>query len=114
MSSGVAPTIVVSSWSVHRALGIFHPNAPDNDVFGPAEDRWGTPQLSLYDLPKAIARRGIHHLQLCHFHLGSCEPGYLGELRAAIADAGVTLSTLLIDDATSRIRPTASVIANGS
>jgi sugar phosphate isomerase/epimerase len=92
------PVIAVSSWSVHRALGIFHPNAPDNDIFGKAEERWGTPQLSLLDLPQATAVRGIRRLQICHFHLASREPAYLREVRAAISDAGVTLSTLLIDD----------------
>jgi sugar phosphate isomerase/epimerase len=92
------PVIAVSSWSVHRALGIFHPNAPGNDVFGDAEEKWGAPQLSLFDLPQAIAERGIRHLQICHFHLASRDAAYLREVRAAIADAGVTLSTLLIDD----------------
>lgn len=92
------PAIAVSSWSVHRALGIFHPNAPGNDVFGKAEEKWGVPRLSIMELPDAIARRGIDRLQLCHFHLESREPSYLAEVRAAIEDAGVTLSTLLIDD----------------
>jgi sugar phosphate isomerase/epimerase len=92
------PVIAVSSWSVHRALGIFHPNAPGNDVFGKPEEKWGKPQLSIMDLPGAIARRGIDHLQLCHFHLESRDQTYLGEVRAAIEVAGVTLSTLLIDD----------------
>ena len=36
-----APTIAVSSWSVHRALGIFHPNAPGNDVAGRAAGEMG-------------------------------------------------------------------------
>src|SRR6185436_2722942 len=93
-----APVIAVSSWSVHRALGVFHPNAPGNDVFGDAEEKWGSPQILLLDLPAAIAERGIHHLQICHFHLASRDAAYLREVRAAIADAGVTLSTLLIDD----------------
>ena len=91
MPNETSPTIAVSSWSVHRALGIFHPNAPGNDVPGEAEEKWGTPTLSLMDLPKAIADRGIDHLQLCHFHLESRDPSYLAEVRAAIADAGVTL-----------------------
>lgn len=69
-----APVIAMSSWSVHRALGIFHPNAPGNDIFGHAEEKWGAPELSLLDLPQAIAERGIRHLQICHFHLASREP----------------------------------------
>lgn len=93
-----APVIAVSSWSVHRALGIFYPNAPGNDVFGEPEEKWGPAQLPLMELPGEVARRGIHNLQLCHFHLASRDPVYLAEMRAAIAEAGVTLSTLLIDD----------------
>jgi len=94
----IAPTIAVSSWSVHRALGIFHPNAPGNDVPGNAEPRWGPGELPLMELPKAAAKRGIDHLQIVHFHLESRDSAYLGEVRAALSDAGVTLSTLLIDD----------------
>lgn len=92
------PVIAVSSWSVHRALGIFHPNAPANDVFGEPEERWGPAKLDIMDLPEEIARRGISSLQLCHFHLASREPSYLREMRSAAADAGVAISTLLIDD----------------
>jgi sugar phosphate isomerase/epimerase len=92
------PVIAVSSWSVHRALGIFHPNAPANDTFGKPEARWGKPQLSIMELPDAVSRRGIDRLQICHFHLESRDPIYLAEVRAAIDGAGVTLSTLLIDD----------------
>lgn len=98
MTSETAPVIAISSWSVHRALGLFHPNSPEYDVFGEAEEKWGRPQLGIMELPEAIARRNIHHLQLCHFHLESRDPVYLREVRAAAADAGVTLSTLLIDD----------------
>jgi sugar phosphate isomerase/epimerase len=98
MPREAAPVIAVSSWSVHRALGIFHPNSPADDAFGEAQEKWGKPQLGIMDLPEAISRRGIGHLQLCHFHLESRDPAYLGEVRAAIADARVTLSTLLIDD----------------
>jgi len=98
MTNQSAPVIAVSSWSVHRALGLSHPNSPERDIFGEAEEKWGRPQLDILELPEAIARRGIHHLQLCHFHLESRDPVYLREVRAAATDAGVTLSTLLIDD----------------
>lgn len=98
MPKETSPVIAVSSWSVHRALGVFHPNAPGHDVAGEAEEKWGVPALSLMELPQAVAARGIDHLQICHFHLESRDPAYLGEVRAALADAGVTLSTLLIDD----------------
>lgn len=98
MPAEPSPTIAVSSWSVHRALGIFHPNAPGNDVAGQAEPRWGRGTLSLMELPEATAKRGINQLQICHFHLERRDPVYLGEVRAALSDAGVALSTLLIDN----------------
>jgi sugar phosphate isomerase/epimerase len=92
------PKIALSSWSVHRALGLFHPNAPGNDVPGRPEPKWGPGTLLLMELSAEMARRGIDRLQICHFHLESRDPAYLGEVRATIADAGVTLQTLLIDD----------------
>src|SRR5258706_13604762 len=98
MPANHSPTIAISSWSVHRALGIMYPNAPGNDVAADPEPKWGAGTLSLVDLPAAIARRGIDHLQICHFHLASRDRDYLGEVLAALKDAGVTLATLLIDN----------------
>ena len=92
------PTIAVSSWSVHRALGVTYPNAPENDVFAEAEATFGPGDMSLMELPARIAERGIDRLEICHFHLQSRDPAYLGEVRAALADAGVTLQSLLIDN----------------
>ncbi len=90
--------LALSSWSVHRALGIRYPNAPGNDVAGPAETAWGPGEISLLDLPREAARIGINRMHICHFHLMSRDPAYLAEVRAALADAGVVLETLLIDD----------------
>jgi sugar phosphate isomerase/epimerase len=53
--------------------------------------------LSLLELPDRLAEFGIHTLEICHFHLPSRDPGYLAELRAALAAAGVELFSLLID-----------------
>ena len=39
--------------------------------------------LALLDLPSRIAQRGIHALEICHFHLPSTTPAYLAELKAA-------------------------------
>ena len=93
-----SPVLAVSSWSVHRALGIRYPNAPANDVVAPAEETWGPGKLTLMELPRAVAEMGIDRLHICHFHLASRDPAYLAEVRAALADAGVSLETLLIDD----------------
>ncbi|MEZ0164497.1 hypothetical protein AB2L27_06940 [Kineococcus sp. LSe6-4] len=37
-------------------------------------------------------------MQLCHFHLPHRDAGYLGGLGAALAEAGVELDALLVDD----------------
>jgi sugar phosphate isomerase/epimerase len=52
---------------------------------------------ALLQLPAELARRGYRTLQLCHFHLPTRDAGYLAELRAALADAGVDLDALLLD-----------------
>ena len=96
--SANSPILAVSSWSVHRALGIKYPNAPGNDVAAPAEAVWGPGELTLLELPAAVAKMGIDRLHICHFHLASRDPAYLGEVRAALDDARVGLETLLIDD----------------
>lgn len=54
--------------------------------------------LPLLDLPAQLRVRGYRTVQLCHFHLPHRDAGYLGELRAALAEAGVALDALLVDD----------------
>ncbi|GAB3758260.1 sugar phosphate isomerase/epimerase family protein [Microlunatus parietis] len=86
----------VSSWSLHRTLGSYHSGSA-----APADPEQFTPQasgLSLLDLPAALRRHGYDTVQLCHFHLPSRDPGYLAELRSALADASITLDALLVDD----------------
>jgi sugar phosphate isomerase/epimerase len=91
-----SPVIAVSSWSLHRAIGRAWWDAPDGaDADKPA---WGAGTLPILDLPAAVARHGIRRLQLCHFHVAHRERSWLEEFRAALADAGVMLQTLLIDD----------------
>ena len=96
MPAARIPTIAVSSWSVHRTIGLSWWDSPN----APAErkEAWGAGDLAILDLPAAAARHGIRQLHLCHFHVESRDQPWLGEFRAALADAGVTLSMLLIDD----------------
>jgi sugar phosphate isomerase/epimerase len=54
-------------------------------------------ELTLLELPAAVAAQGIHTLEVCHFHFPSVEQTYLTEFRAALAGAGVELFSLLID-----------------
>ncbi len=88
----------VSTWSLHRTLGRF--TGPNSAFTGgrfidaePSPDR-----LSLLELPAVLQQRGYGAVQICHFHLPSRSPAYLGELRAALNDSGVELEALLIDD----------------
>lgn len=53
--------------------------------------------LPLEELPAQMAAHDISLLELCHFHLASCEPAYLQRIRRALDAAGVELFTLLID-----------------
>lgn len=83
--------LAVSTWSLHRTLG-------RPAVYGPGQ-RLAPAQggLPLLELPAQLARVGIHTLEICHFHLPSADPGYLAEVRGALADAGVELFSLLVD-----------------
>ena len=89
--------ISVSSWSLHRHLGRPQIYGVESGQTIPIEthnqgDFW------LLELPGKIASFGIHTLEICHFHLPSLDPGYLSELRQAMAAAGVELFSLLVDD----------------
>jgi sugar phosphate isomerase/epimerase len=55
-------------------------------------------RMPLLDLPEQLRARGYRTVQLCHFHLPHRDDGYLGELRSALAAAGVQLDALLVDD----------------
>jgi len=82
----------VSTWSVHELLG----NLP---ITGPADPPNGMASsgLPLVELPRAIAERGIHTLEICHFHLTSTDDNALSELRNSLEEAGIELWSLLID-----------------
>lgn len=87
----------VSTWSLDRTLGSFRsidPVTADRTAARPLRPSRGLPLL---DLPAELHRRGFDAVQLVHFHLPAREPGYLDELRAALAEASVTLDAVLID-----------------
>ncbi|GAA0307918.1 sugar phosphate isomerase/epimerase family protein [Kineococcus aurantiacus] len=77
----------VHAWSLDRTLGRFRA--------GTTAEPSGLPLL---DLPAALHARGYRTVQVCHFHLPHRDAGYLGELRAALAEAHVDLDALLVDD----------------
>ena len=90
-------TRAVHAWSLHRTLGRFvadHANPPGGSQHvrsGPVDG------VTVLELPSLLAEHGFDTVQLCHFHLGSRDPGYLRDVRGALAAAGVTLGALLVD-----------------
>jgi sugar phosphate isomerase/epimerase len=93
-----APTLAVSTWSLHRAIGISFPQAPGSDSPAKAEPTWGPGTLPMIEVPQAIRMLGIDRIEVCSFHLPAHDKGFLAEFRGALADADVTFQTLLIDD----------------
>ena len=95
--SGIAQRFAVSSWSLHRRLGVTHPHDLDSERVGPAEPTWGPGEITLLDLPAEVAANGLSRLEICSFHLSGRDSPYLSELKAALSAAGVRLQTLLIE-----------------
>jgi sugar phosphate isomerase/epimerase len=87
----------VSSWSLHRLLGVAYPHDLETDAVGPREETFGPARAELLDLPALVAENDIGRLEICSFHLPARDTPYLGELKSALADAGVALQTLLIE-----------------
>ncbi len=88
--------IAVSSWALHKTIGVTYHDSPSAGA--QEENRHSSLVVPLLELPALLAQHGYSALQLCHFHLPSCEPAYLQSLRLALADAGVSLHALLIDE----------------
>lgn len=88
--------IAVSSWSLHRTIGISYPDSPTT---GPQEaKKHSDVALDLLELPAALRAHGYDAMQLCHFHLPSRDSGFAQEFRAALRDSNVKLLTVLIDE----------------
>lgn len=88
----------VSTWSLHRSLGNYvH---PDSAVHG--GPFMTLPEIdsgkSLLDLIPDIAAHGYSIIQICHFHLASTDSEYLTSIKTTLADHGISLDMLLIDD----------------
>ncbi|EFM11699.1 Xylose isomerase domain protein TIM barrel [Paenibacillus curdlanolyticus YK9] len=77
-------TSLWTAWDARKATQITHVESRDSG-------------LTLLELPKAVAQRGIRVLEACHFHFASDDEAYAKELRHAFEDAGVAFHTLLID-----------------
>lgn len=91
-----APVFGVSTWSLHRTLGVAWPDSPAGR--GERSEAWGPGTLDILDLPAAVASRGIRRIHLCHFHVADRGADWVATFRETMAEAGVTLGMLLIDD----------------
>jgi len=87
----------VSSYSLHRALGVNYRDLPGDDGMRPCVPVYGLGTLTLLELPERIAAAGIHTLEISHPHLPSREPSYINELRDALKRAGVSLLSVLVE-----------------
>lgn len=89
----------VSTWSLHRTLGSYSAEA---SLEGASLQRSASEPTAgavpLLDLPAQLRDHGYDTVQICHFHLPQRDAGYLGELRSALDEAGVTLDAVLVDD----------------
>ncbi|WP_332689007.1 sugar phosphate isomerase/epimerase family protein [Devosia sp.] len=97
MAQIAADRIAVSTWSLHRLLGMTYPHDLTTNAIGPMQETYGEGEESLLGLPSVLANHGYHRLEIVSFHLRSRDPIYLGELRDQLKIAEVRLQTLLID-----------------
>lgn len=91
------PRLAVSTWSLHKKLGLFYDGAPDGAKRA-GKPQWGEGEIDLLDVPAQAAAHGIGAIEICHFHFPSSDPAYLADLKSAASDAGVKILTLLIDE----------------
>lgn len=85
--------VSTSSWSLHRALGsppLYGPGDP-----GPRQPSNG--EISLLELPSALAQANINTLEIVHFHFPTMDNAYVDELKAAVEEAEIELFSVLID-----------------
>jgi Xylose isomerase-like TIM barrel len=87
----------VSTWALHELIGTVAPGRPGDPQarLMPARE---SSSLDLLHVPRELARRGIHTMELCHFHIPDTSACYLEEWTAAREEAGIALWSLLIDD----------------
>ncbi len=90
--------IAVSSWSLHKKLGYAYENGPGKNEPFVRTTPWGAGDITLDQLPAALAAHGFMRLELCHFHLASQDVEYLKDVGANFRKHGVVIQTLLIDD----------------
>lgn len=92
----MTPKFAISTWSLHRTIGLSWWEGPDRAAI--RTESWGPGRIAMLDLPARIKAHGYDAMHLCHFHIENRARGWLEEFAAALRSADVTLSMLLIDD----------------
>jgi sugar phosphate isomerase/epimerase len=97
-----ASGLAVSTWSLHTALGPLHLSRRDDRgkklPFTFAFPGSSAPTLELLDFPRqARDRVGVRQVEICQMHIPRREPEYIGQLKLALREAGVTVMAMPID-----------------
>lgn len=95
--SASSDRISVSSWSLHRRLGAVWNYQPGHGSSVERTLPYGEGQIDLLALPQELKAHGIFNLEICSFHLPELSESYFVELKSSLAEAGVSLQTLLIE-----------------
>lgn len=93
---GQQTRLSVSTWSLHRALGVTYPDSPGETRQGRTET-WGAGTIDLLEVPARVAEMGIHTLEICHFQIPHKEGAWIEEMKSALQEAGVELFSVLVD-----------------
>jgi len=96
--SPTEPKFAVSTWSLHRTLGVMYADKPGYNGERTAREVFGKPQSALLEIPAKLAAMGISRVEISHFHLPSRDVSYCDELKHALAESGVEMFTLLVED----------------
>ena len=63
-----------------------------------AREAFGKPQQTLLEIPAKLAAMDTPRVEISHFHLPSRDVSYCEELKHALAESGVEMFTLLVED----------------
>ena len=88
----------VSTWSLHRMLGATYPYSPDPQKSAVLQEPYGPGTVSLLEVPRMLAERGLGRLEVCSFHLPSLDASYLAEMRDVLKASNILFQTLLVED----------------
>jgi sugar phosphate isomerase/epimerase len=88
----------LTTWSLNQHLGPLRWTRWNSATKQPETIVEARPEnITLLELPKALADKGFKVLEVCHFNFPNWDDTYLNQLKSAFKQAGVTFYNLLID-----------------